>query len=79
MPDALQTRIRFGRNELSGAFGDIGTDFPLLVGMILIAKLDAANVLVLFGSSCCSWGSCVWACLTATSSAWSSAWRWPTC
>ena len=43
-------RIRFDRNELSGAFGDIGTDFPLIVGMILIAKLDAASVLVMFGA-----------------------------
>ena len=42
-------RIRFDRNELSGAFGDIGTDFPLLVGMILAAKLDAPSVLILFG------------------------------
>ncbi len=42
-------RVRFDRNELSGAFGDIGTDFPLLVGMILAAKLDAASVLTTFG------------------------------
>src|SRR3954462_9172898 len=42
-------RVRFDRNELSGAFGDIGTDFPLLVGMILAAKLDAASVLTVFG------------------------------
>ena len=45
----LQGRIRFDRNELSGAFGDIGTDFPLIVGMILAAKLDAPSVLILFG------------------------------
>jgi len=47
---AKPPRIRFDRNELSGAFGDIGTDFPLLVGMILVAKLDAASVLILFGA-----------------------------
>src|SRR5207245_11310996 len=41
--------LRFDRNEISGAFGDIGTDFPLLVSMILIAKLDTASVLVMFG------------------------------
>src|SRR2546428_3751624 len=41
--------LRFDRNELSGAFGDIGTDFPLLVSMILIAKLDTAGVLIMFG------------------------------
>lgn len=45
----LQSRLRFDRNELSGAFGDIGTDFPLLVGMILVAKLDVTSSLVLFG------------------------------
>ncbi len=46
----LRNRIRFDRNELSGAFGDIGTDFPLIVGMILAAKLDAVSVLILFGA-----------------------------
>ena len=46
---ATAPRIRFDRNELSGAFGDIGTDFPLIVGMILVAKLDAASVLIMFG------------------------------
>ncbi|HEY2932391.1 MAG TPA: putative sulfate/molybdate transporter [Acidobacteriota bacterium] len=45
-----QPRIRFDRNEFSGAFGDIGTDFPLIVGMILAAKLDPAGVLILFGA-----------------------------
>jgi hypothetical protein len=43
-------RIRFDRNELSGAFGDIGTDFPLVVGMILAAKLDPASVFTMFGA-----------------------------
>lgn len=46
----LRGRVRFDRNELSGAFGDIGTDFPLIVGMILVAKLDAPSVLILFGA-----------------------------
>jgi hypothetical protein len=46
----LRSRIRFDRNELSGAFGDIGTDFPLLVGMILAAGLDAPSVLIIFGA-----------------------------
>ena len=41
--------IRFNRNELSGAFGDLGTDLPLVVGMILAADLDAASVLTAFG------------------------------
>lgn len=43
-------RIRFDRNELSGAFGDFGTDFPLLAGMILVAGLDSTGVLVVFGA-----------------------------
>ncbi|MCW5969416.1 MAG: putative sulfate/molybdate transporter [Blastocatellales bacterium] len=41
--------IRFDRNELAGAFGDLGTDLPLIVGMSLAAKLDGASVLVMFG------------------------------
>lgn len=41
--------IRFDRNELAGAFGDLGTDLPLIVGMALAAKLDGASVLVMFG------------------------------
>lgn len=46
---ARRTRIRFDRNELSGAFGDIGTDFPLIAGMILSANLNPASVLTMFG------------------------------
>ena len=45
----LRARARFDRNEFSGAFGDIGTDFPLIVGMILAAHLDVASVLIMFG------------------------------
>ena len=41
--------IRFDRNELAGAFGDIGTDLPLIVGMILAAGLHSASVLIAFG------------------------------
>jgi len=46
---APPARIRFDRNELSGAFGDMGTDFPLIAGMILAAGLNPAGVLTLFG------------------------------
>ena len=46
---APQTRPRFDRNEWSGAFGDMGTDLPLLVGMILASGLDATSVLTVFG------------------------------
>lgn len=42
--------IRFDRNELAGAFGDVGTDLPLLSGMILASGMDAASVLTLFGA-----------------------------
>jgi len=50
MWEQLRQRIRFDRNELSGAFGDIGTDFPLIVGMILVSGLDVTSSLVLFGA-----------------------------
>ena len=43
------TGIRFDRNELAGAFGDIGTDLPLIVGMILAIGLHSASVLIMFG------------------------------
>ncbi len=42
-------RLRFDRNEFAGAFGDLGTDVPLLIGMVLAAGLDGASVLVMFG------------------------------
>jgi len=41
--------LRFNRNEFAGALGDIGTSLPLLVGVTLAAKLNAASVLVVFG------------------------------
>ncbi len=41
--------IKFDRQEWAGAFGDIGTDFPLIVAMILAAGLHAPSVLILFG------------------------------
>jgi hypothetical protein len=43
-------RLRFNRQEWSGAFGDLGTDLPLVVGMILAAGLDATSVLAVFGT-----------------------------
>ncbi len=46
---ATRPRLRFDRNEWSGAFGDLGTDLPLIVGMILASGLDAASVLTVFG------------------------------
>lgn len=46
----LRSRARFDRNEFSGAFGDIGTDFPLIVGMILASGLHIPSVLICFGA-----------------------------
>jgi hypothetical protein len=48
-PPGSPPRVRFDRNELGGAFGDIGTDLPLLLAMIPAAGLDPAGVFVLFG------------------------------
>ncbi|MCA9404949.1 MAG: transporter [Candidatus Omnitrophica bacterium] len=45
----FQNRVAFNRNELSGSFGDIGTDFPLIVGMILASQLDVTSIFVMFG------------------------------
>ncbi|RMF55015.1 MAG: transporter [Calditrichaeota bacterium] len=45
----MKSPLRFDRNEVSGAFGDIGTDLPLITGMILASGLDSASVLVVFG------------------------------
>ncbi|MEY2747443.1 MAG: hypothetical protein RL112_2485 [Planctomycetota bacterium] len=48
-PSAQPARVRFDRQEFGGAFGDAGTDIPLLVGMCLAAGLDGTSVLVCFG------------------------------
>jgi len=45
----MKGNIRFDRNELAGAFGDIGTDLPLIIGMILINDLNPASTLIMFG------------------------------
>lgn len=42
-------KIKFNREELGGAFGDIGTDLPLLVAMIAAASLNASSVFIVFG------------------------------
>jgi hypothetical protein len=49
-PPAANTSIRFDRNEFAGAFGDIGTSVPLLIGMTLAAGLDGTSVLATFGA-----------------------------
>ena len=55
MPQELATnkqtpRVRFDRHELAGAFGDIGTDLPLLVALIATCGLDGASVFSVFGA-----------------------------
>ncbi|MDX2011447.1 MAG: molybdate transporter family protein [Myxococcaceae bacterium] len=42
-------RLRFDRHELAGAFGDIGTDLPLLLALVGTCHLDAASVFAVFG------------------------------
>lgn len=46
----FKNKILFNRNEFSGAFGDIGTDLPLIMGMILTNKLEASNTFIMFGA-----------------------------
>ncbi|GAB4219569.1 MAG TPA: putative sulfate/molybdate transporter [Spirochaetota bacterium] len=41
--------ITFDRNELSGAFGDIGTVIPLVVGVLLATGMDAGKVFMAYG------------------------------
>jgi len=45
----LKARLRFDRNELSGAFGDIGTVFPLIIGILIVTGMDGAGVFMAFG------------------------------
>jgi MFS superfamily sulfate permease-like transporter len=48
-PASTRSPIRFDRNEVAGAFGDLGTDLPLLIGVIAASGVDSAGVLILFG------------------------------
>jgi sulfate permease, SulP family len=41
--------ITFNRMELAGAFGDLGTMLPIVIGMILINKLSPTTVFLAFG------------------------------
>ena len=40
---------RYDRSELAGAFGDLGTLIPFVVGYITISQLDPQGVLLGFG------------------------------
>ena len=45
----ISRRFRLNGRELSGAFGDLGTDLPLLTGMALASGLDAGWLFLVFG------------------------------
>lgn len=45
-----RTPLRFDRREFAGAFGDLGTDFPLLVGLTLACGLNGGGVLAVAGA-----------------------------
>ena len=48
-PQTDDSALRFDRVELAGAFGDLGTLLPIVVGMILINKLSPSTVFLAFG------------------------------
>lgn len=41
--------FRFNRQELAGSFGDLGTDLPLIVGIVLASGMDPARAFIIFG------------------------------
>jgi Molybdate transporter of MFS superfamily len=45
----LSKKIKFNRQEMAGSFGDIGTDLPLIVGMIQAINLNSGSVFIMFG------------------------------
>lgn len=47
---SVRPPLRFDRRELAGAFGDLGTDFPLLVGLVLACGLNGGGVLAAAGA-----------------------------
>lgn len=48
-PTTTRPRLRFDRNELAGALAGLGTDLPLLIGVIAASDIDSAGVLIMFG------------------------------
>lgn len=44
------TPLLFNRRELAGAFGDLGTDLPLLVGVVVATGMDPTTAFVVFGT-----------------------------
>lgn len=47
--EALPPRNRFDRSEWAGAFGDLGTLIPFVIGYITVMKLDPLGILFMFG------------------------------
>jgi hypothetical protein len=47
--DVHRAPILFNRRELAGAFGDLGTDLPLLVGVVIATGMDPTTTFVVFG------------------------------
>ena len=45
----VRPSLSFSRHEIAGAFGDLGTDLPLLVGVVLATGMDAPAAFVAFG------------------------------
>ncbi len=45
----LRKRVQFNREELSGAFGDIGTDLPLIIGILRATGMHVPSALFAFG------------------------------
>lgn len=43
------SKFKFNRQEFAGSFGDMGTDFPLVIGLITICHVSTSNTLLLFG------------------------------
>lgn len=50
-PSAARPALRFDRAEWSGAFGDVGTDLPLLLALIAAAGYPAGPVFTAFGAA----------------------------
>lgn len=49
MTPAPRPRNRFDAGELAGAFGDLGTTIPFVVGYVGLLKMDASAILLPFG------------------------------
>lgn len=45
----LQLKNRYDRSELAGAFGDLGTIIPFIIGYLSIVKMETLGVLFTFG------------------------------